>query len=59
MYRLALQSLLHGFCGFIGEGKEPMCVITIIGANDQMVIGSKDVDCRLDFNKLKKLIKDK
>jgi hypothetical protein len=54
-----LQSLLHGFGGFIGEGKEPMCVITIIGANDQMVIGSKDVDCRLDFNKLKKLIKNK
>jgi hypothetical protein len=33
--------------------------IAIIGANDQIVTISKDINCRLDSDKLKKLIKDK
>jgi hypothetical protein len=39
--------------------KEPTHVITIIGANNQMVTSPKDIDDRLNLDKPKKLIKDK
>jgi len=58
MHRLAPQGSLHGLCGFVGKGKEPTHIITTIDASDQMVTGSKEINCRLDFDKPKKLIKN-
>jgi hypothetical protein len=58
MHRFAPQGSLHGLCGSIGEGKKPTHVITTIDASDQMVTGPKEINCRLDSNKPKKLIKD-
>jgi hypothetical protein len=36
-----------------------MHVITTISVSDQMVTGPKDINCRLDFDEPKKLVKDK
>jgi hypothetical protein len=58
MHRFAPQGSLHGLCGSIGEGKEPTHVITTINASKQMVTSLKEINCKLDSNKPKKLIKD-
>ena len=57
MSTFALQSPLHGFHGFVDEGKKPMIIIATISASDQMVVGSKNIESKLDFNELIKAIK--
>lgn len=56
MSTFALQSPLHGFHGFVDEGKKPMIIIATISASDQMVVGSKNIESKLDFNELKGLV---
>jgi hypothetical protein len=57
MFRLALKGSFHGSYWSVGEGKESMHIIITIGASDQIVTYLKDVDCRLDSDEPKKLIK--
>ena len=57
MFRLALKGSFHGSSWSVGEGKESMHIIITIGASDQIVTYLKDVDCRLDSDEPKKLIK--
>lgn len=54
---LSVQDSFHDSCGYVCEGKKPTHVITIISANDQMVISHKDINYRLNSEKSKKLIK--
>jgi hypothetical protein len=57
MFRLALKGSFHGSYWSVGEGKESMHIIITIGASDQIVTYLKDVDCMLDSDEPKKLIK--
>jgi hypothetical protein len=57
MFRLALKGSFHGSSGSVDEGKESMHVIITIGASDQIVTYLKNIDCRLDSDEPRKLIK--
>jgi len=52
----SLGGFLHNSWGSIGKDKEPTHVVTIIGTSDQMVIGPKDINYKLNYDEPKKLL---
>jgi hypothetical protein len=52
----SLRGFLHNSWGSIGKDKEPTHVVTIIGTSDQMVIGPKDINYKLNYDEPKKLL---
>jgi hypothetical protein len=53
-----MQGSFHGFYGSVNEGKKLRYVVSTISTNDQMETGPKDINCKLNSDKLKKLIKN-